>query len=294
VLPSPDSDSCAAEDPEAALREMRAEFIRGFPEEVTSAAALAAAAADPRQSKPLLHVIHQMADLAGIVGFPALGRRANELEQWLSARSDSHLEPGWIQTVLDTLIRAFDDDQLNPPAWVNAPAASPAGTVLIAADDPVPHRAVFRVPRSAVLPYDAFQTAAGQLLQTGETVIALVRLPSHRQADVLASFVGEFRKSDLVGRYDPDHLVLAMPDLESAVACARLRDAIARLRAWAPAGLAAGVAAASPSGEHRLAALIADAQAALAEARQDNETAAVKSARPGASRAATLVNRQIW
>ena len=67
-----------------------------------------------------------------------------------------------------------------------------------------------------------------------------------------------------------------MPDLEPAAACMRLRDTIARLRAWAPVGLTAGVALASITGEYRIAPLIAEAQLALAEARQTNEMAAVK------------------
>jgi CheY-like chemotaxis protein len=129
------------------------------------------------------------------------------------------------------------------------------------------------------------------VLQTGEAAIVVVRLPTQRRDDVLASFIRESRKCDLVGRYDPDHLVLAMPGLEPALACVRLRETIARLGAWAPAGLTAGIAPASTAGDHWLPARIVEAQAALARARIANEPAAMTIDRvhAGAGRRPTVV-----
>jgi two-component system cell cycle response regulator len=392
----PAADSCPPDDPEAALREVRARFTCNFPEQITSAGVLAAAAADPRQSKPLLHVIHQMAGLAGTIGFPAVSHKAIELDQRLSTRSGSPVEAGWVQPLLDAILAAFDEDQLTPPDWAGATAAR-AAKVLIAEADPLQQAVVaawlaqagyptvsvaagdqvlrmvrqerpglilldidlpvvdgFQVlwdlkaspevaaipviftsarvgadnrltglaggaddylekpldrrelllrmsralnrtasgsTQSAVLEYEVFLIAAGRLLQAGEAAIAVARLPSQRQEDVLPAFAGELRKCDLVGRYDADHLVLLMPELEPAVACVRLRETIARLRVWAPAGLAAGVASVSATSEYQLTRQIAQAQAALAEAREDSESAAVKINRvqAGTDRRPTVV-----
>lgn len=397
MLQSPDSAACPADDPEAALREVRGGFIRAFPGQITSAGVLAAAAADPRQSKPLLHIVHQMAGVAGTVGFPEVSKLAIALAHRLSERSGTLSEAFWIQPVLDAILSAFAGDLLNPPDWADAPAPPRAAKVLIAAADPVQqttmaawlaqsgyttvavstgdqvlrvtrleqpglvlldvdlpvadgyqvfwdlkascdlaaipvvfmsahagvdnrltglamgaddylekppdprelllrigrvlNRAVSGLPRSAVVPYDTFEIAAERLMQTGEAAIVVVRLPTQRRDDVLASFIGESRKCDLIGRYDPDHLVLAMPGLEPALACVRMRETIARLGAWAPAGLTAGVASASAAGDHRLAARIVEAQAALAKARIANEPAAMKADRvqTGASRRPTVV-----
>jgi DNA-binding response OmpR family regulator len=397
VPPSPDSDDCPADDPEAALREVRGDFIRAFPGQITFAGVLAAAAADPRQSKPLIHLVHQMAGLAGTVGFPAVSKLVIALEQRLSDRSHSVSEAFWIQPVLDAILPAFDDDLLNPPDWADAPAVRRAAKVLIAEADPlqqtaiaawlahagyttvivasgdqvlrvtrqeqpglvlldidlpvadgyrvfwdlkaspdvaaipvmfmsarvgvdnrltglamgaddylekpldprelllrmsrVLNRAVSGVPRSALLAYDAFQLAAERLLQTGDAAIVVVRLPPQRLDDVRAAFLSEARKCDLVGRYDADHLVLAMPDLEPALACVRVRETIARLGAWAPAGLTAGVASASTGGDRRLVARVVEAQSALARARMANVTTAMKADRihAGTGRPPTVV-----
>jgi two-component system cell cycle response regulator len=390
VLSTPESDPSATEDPVTALREVRARFIQDFPEQVVSAGVLAAAAADPRTSKPLFHTIHQIAGLAGTVGFPTVSKRAMELEQLLATRSDIIVEPGWVQARLDTFFPAFADDRESPPQWASVPAPSRACKVLIAEDDPIQQQVmaawlaqagyatvtvasgdqvlrvarlerprlilldidlpvvdgyqvfwdlrassdvaatpvmlmsarvgadnrltglavgaddylekpleqrellirmnrllnptVSSVTRSSVLTYDAFHAATGDHLRTRTAAIAMIRLPAQRQEDVVAAFVGDLRKCDFVGRYDPDHLVVAMPDLEPGAACTRLRDMIGRLRAWAPAGLTAGVALESATGEHGIAQSIADAQMALAEARAGNLTAAVRTDRtPGRS-----------
>lgn len=352
-----------------------------FLEQIASAGVLAGTAAEPRKSKPLLHIIHQIAGLAGTVGFPTVSERAIALEQVLTARFDINVEAGWIQACLNMLIPAFDDDRHHPPQWAGAAAPSGAIKVLIAEDDPIQqtviaawlaqagyasvvvasgdqvlrvarlerpglilldidlpvvdgyqvfwdlkasievatipvmlmttstgvdtrltnvavgaddclqkpleqrellmrirrllNRAAAAVPQPTVLAYDAFQTAAEALLKTGGAAIAMVHIPSQQQDAALASFVGDLRKRDLVGRYDADHFVLAMPELNPAVACVRLRDTISGLRGWARAGLIAGVASAAAA-ERRLAPLVADARQALAEVRQGSEVAAVK------------------
>jgi DNA-binding response OmpR family regulator len=130
--------------------------------------------------------------------------------------------------------------------------------------------------------YAVFMETAGDALQHAAAAIALVRLPRARRAEASAAITDALRRRELVGRYDPSHLVVLMPHASADAARAWLTQVIADLAGRGITGVHAGVAASPAPGTRTLEALLAESDEALAEARSFDEPAATKATRPRA------------
>jgi len=380
-----DSPASAHDDFESALRAVRDGFVRAFPERLASAAVMTRSAKDPRESDDLIRLVHQLAGLAGSVGFPTVSERAQELQLLLATGSDVAVDVARVEASLGTLGAAFAIDEKDPPSWALAPQVSTGAKVLFGEHDPVLRDAIavwltdaghtpislaagdnvlevarlerpgailldtampidggqiLRELRASVdlsltpvilvgavgnleerlaalvvgaddylekpfesrelvtrisnvlsrsaatmravplLDYRSFLAAADRLLRTHEAAIVVIRLPLPGQSAIVNALIGELRRCDLAGRCDANHLVLAMPGLEPAVARLRSLDLIQRLHLGSPAaGLNGGIAPASLQGERRIESLVMEAKEALAEARNSGEPGAVNIGR---------------
>jgi len=124
--------------PETVLREARQRFIAGFPKRCDSLDTLlkAVAARGPRGlTAPLREIAHQVAGMAGTVGFPTLSDRAAELEL-LATNTEYGFDLPAARALVTSLHDAFASDMAAPPAWatgVTAPA--PGGVRILIVDD---------------------------------------------------------------------------------------------------------------------------------------------------------------
>lgn len=137
---------------------------------------------------------------------------------------------------------------------------------------------------ASLLTYEAFATAAQGLLSLDGAAVALVRLPREGQEAARTRLVDDLRRRDFAGSYGPNHIVLIMPGLSAATACARLRDAIEPLRAAGSTEMAAGVAASVAAGAVSVEDLLAEADDALGAARYLGEAASTKPSTGGVAR----------
>jgi DNA-binding response OmpR family regulator/HPt (histidine-containing phosphotransfer) domain-containing protein len=128
--------------------------------------------------------------------------------------------------------------------------------------------------------YAAFAGPASEALEQSAAALALVRLPAAHRAEASAAIGDGLRRRDLIGRYDPSHLVVLMPEVAANDARAGLAEVIGELTTRGIEGVHAGVAASSSPRARTLDALLVEADEALAEARAFGEPAATKSNRP--------------
>ena len=127
------------------------------------------------------------------------------------------------------------------------------------------------------LTYEAFSFAAQEALREGATSLALVRVPREQADEAAARVIDGVRRRDLVGRYDMNHLLVLLPGVAAPAACAQLRDLVTTMAATGIENVAAGVAGTAVSASKTLAALLAEADEALNEARYLGEPAALRS-----------------
>ena len=137
--------------------------------------------------------------------------------------------------------------------------------------------AAARVPAGQALNYEAFTLAAQEVLRHEAASLALLRVPRERTDLVADRVIDGVRRKDLVGRYDANHLLLLLPGVAAAAACAQLRDLVAAVGDPGVDSVTAGVAGSVAARAKSLEALLAEADEALNEARYLGEPAAVRS-----------------
>jgi len=140
--------------------------------------------------------------------------------------------------------------------------------------EPVPEQ------RGQLLNFDLFVGASRELLKQSAATFALVRAPEAIADHVLTRIRTSVRQRDIVSRYDPTHLVVLLGGAPPALVRHRLADLIVRLRDQGIHRVWAGIAFSSEPNEKSIEALLAESDDALAEARHDDEPAAIKSDRP--------------
>jgi DNA-binding response OmpR family regulator len=136
--------------------------------------------------------------------------------------------------------------------------------------------------RGQLLNFDLFIGASRELLKQSSATFALVRAPEAVADDVLTSIRATVRQKDIMSRYDPTHLVLLLGGAPPGLVRHRLADLIVRMRDHGVRGVWAGISFSNDPDEKIIETLLAEADDALAEARHNNEPAAVKSDRPRA------------
>jgi len=124
------------DDPESALRDVRARFIAAFPGRCDSIQALITAddATDVARIGGARQIVHRLTGIAGTVGFPTVSARAAELESLLTPPD---VDIARATDLLAALREAYATDLMRPPDWA-APvrSAGAGGTVLVVEDDP--------------------------------------------------------------------------------------------------------------------------------------------------------------
>ncbi len=127
------------DDPDVALREMRSRFISTFDERLRSIDLLVDAAVVQRSGGPLATLrkqVHQLAGLAGTLGFGAVSERASDLEQLTLAASPMEIERATWREAIDGLQAAFRLEMAAPPPdWAVAPAEQPHHILIIEDDE---------------------------------------------------------------------------------------------------------------------------------------------------------------
>ncbi len=147
-------------------------------------------------------------------------------------------------------------------------------------------RPVERREGGAVLAYDAFHREASDALQREPCALALLRTPADRAFEVAVLAHKESRRRDICGQYDASHVLVLLPALDAAAAIDRMALLVESCRANGIVGVYAGVAASDRVGARTVAALMKEADEALAFARSRNQPAAL---RPDSARAAPVV-----
>ncbi len=131
----------ADDDPLAPLRQTRERFVQAFPGRCSSIALLTETIAIGQAGpvRALRHIVHQMAGLAGTIGFPGVSEVASDIEQLVIAMPTIGVDRAAMATGVRLLKEAFDRDALLPlPDWAAVPqdAAPAPATVLVVEDDP--------------------------------------------------------------------------------------------------------------------------------------------------------------
>jgi CheY-like chemotaxis protein len=154
------------DNPEAAMREARQRFVAAFPPRFDSVGLMLSVVGTVDRRGPLAalrEIVHRMAGLAGMLGFPTVSIRARELEVMLDGLDRGVFDASAASRTLDALGQAFCDELASPPAWVGtdlgagvvrrvmvveddetqrelvlikAPDSPTRGTVVVAGDDP--------------------------------------------------------------------------------------------------------------------------------------------------------------
>ncbi len=127
-----------------------------------------------------------------------------------------------------------------------------------------------------VLSYEAFRDEAERELRRERTALALIRTPADRAPDVAAFTREEIRRRDLCGHYDRSHVVVLLPDTGAAAAKDRIASIVESCRAKGIAGVYAGIAVAPVAGGRTLDELFEEADEALAVARYEGVSAALR------------------
>jgi len=117
-----------------------------------------------------------------------------------------------------------------------------------------------------VMPSDTFVAAARDVLRQGPATLGLVRVPPQAMADLAALFADDLRRKDLLGRYSETQLVILMPGASAGVAARRIGGVLDVARAAGLDTACAGLAASGLSAERFIEPLLAQAEAALAQA----------------------------
>ncbi|TAK15425.1 MAG: response regulator [Acidobacteria bacterium] len=145
------------DDPETVMREARVRFIEAFPGRVRSLTLLFDAMGSPDgeaagSQATARRMTHQMAGIAGTLGFPSVSAKASDLEQLVVAASQGQtgVKANDISLALMKLSESFAADLAKPePAWAKAPGRPAGPRVLVAEDDETQLRIVTTWLRAA-------------------------------------------------------------------------------------------------------------------------------------------------
>ncbi len=150
------------DDPETVMREARSRFIEAFPGRVRSitmlldtmsSTALSAAETGAVASQATARrMTHQMAGIAGTLGFPGVSEKASDLEQLVIATSSGQtgVRPADIAHALAELTESFSRDMQRPaPEWAKPPERAAGPRVLVVEDDEMQRKVVSAWLRSA-------------------------------------------------------------------------------------------------------------------------------------------------
>ena len=121
------------DDPEEALREVRSRFIASFPGQCDSIAALLGDDADAARLEGAHFIVHRLAGLAGLIGFPSVSERATELESLLTTGGPPDL--ALARDLLGGIRENYAADLIEPPDWVESAAVAEGLAILIVEDD---------------------------------------------------------------------------------------------------------------------------------------------------------------
>ena len=150
-------DELDFEDPETVMREARSRFIEAFPGRVRSITMLFNAIGTPEgggdaSQSTARQMTHQMAGIAGTLGFPSVSKKASDLEQLVIALPSGQIgvQVADITRALSELAESFSRDLQKPePAWAKAPERAAGPRVLVVEDDEEQRKVVTAWLRSA-------------------------------------------------------------------------------------------------------------------------------------------------
>ena len=134
-----------------------------------------------------------------------------------------------------------------------------------------------------LLTYDAFVTAAREVLQQGAAALGVVRVSQAQMPDLAALFSDDLRRKDLLGRYTDTQLVVLMPGATAGVASRRIGGVLDIARAAGLDMACAGVTASGLSAECFIEPLLAQAESALSAAQVEGEAVVVHGSASGAT-----------
>jgi CheY-like chemotaxis protein len=127
------------DNPEAAMRDARQRFLASFPKRSDSIGLMLATVATVGKRGPvgpLRQMVHRMAGLGGMLGFPTVSARARDLELLLDGVDDGTFEAGRAGLAFDAIEQAFTEDIAHPPEWMGPdPAAGGNRRVMVVEDD---------------------------------------------------------------------------------------------------------------------------------------------------------------
>lgn len=171
------------DDPETVMREARTRFIEAFPGRVRSITMLFNAIGSPdagadASQATARRMTHQMAGIAGTLGFPSVSEKASDLEQLViaTATGQTGVGPEDIARALSGLTDSFTRDMEKPaPDWAKPPVRAAGPRVLIVEDDEAQRKVV-----------TAWLRGAGyQVIGTGDGNEAFTRARIDRPALVI-------------------------------------------------------------------------------------------------------------
>ena len=140
-----ESDS-TSDDPEVVLRAVRDRFIESFPGRCASFTLLSDVVCRQGSDGPidsLRRLTHQMAGLAGTIGFPTVSQRSRELEELVHAAATGSTDCDAFRRAIDALKAAFETDRTaTAPDWAQPDAESIDGPLVMVAEDDYDQRAV--------------------------------------------------------------------------------------------------------------------------------------------------------
>jgi len=148
------------------LREARQRFIASFPNRCDAIALLIKAIATngPKGSaESLREIVHQVAGMAGTVGFPNLSERASELEL-LAAQSEKGFNVQVARGVLEALRETFSREIATPPAWAVSPPPSATALARILVVDDAEDQRQLMSDYLRLAGYEPIQLASGDVV----------------------------------------------------------------------------------------------------------------------------------
>ena len=128
-----------------------------------------------------------------------------------------------------------------------------------------------------VLTYEQFRDRARDEVRRERAALALIRTPADRSSEVATIVRDEIRRRDLCGHYDRSHVVTLLPDTGGAAARDRVGAIVEKCRAAGMTGTYAGIAASTGAASHTFERLLEEADEALAAARYENHSAALRA-----------------
>ncbi|HEV8254706.1 MAG TPA: response regulator [Vicinamibacteria bacterium] len=126
-----------ASDPESVLRDVREAFIRAFEGRLSSVSALLTGGRVDRVSRERAReLLHRMAGLAGMIGFPGVSTRAAELEETIRRIADQESKVAEAEQGLAAIREAFDKERaVGALPEPGTPVAARPNRILLVEDD---------------------------------------------------------------------------------------------------------------------------------------------------------------